>query len=557
MKATTPKPSRNGTSSRQKSVTVPSPSDADSSIDTEETLELRSLVDALHQTQAVIEFELDGTIITANKNFLKTVNYELDELVGRHHRIFVEPDYANSAEYKDFWRRLGAGETISDQFKRLGRDGKEVWIEASYVPILDGDGRPLKVIKFAIDTTEAVLQENINQRYASMSDNSPINITFADTDGVIRYANPTMIRLLEKIEEHLPIRAKDIVGTQIDVFHKNPEYQLGIIRDSKNLPREAQLEIGGEILQLLVSPIHDGKGNYLGPMVTWELATEKIRAQERENEMTANLKKTLEAVDRNSQTLASSAEELSSTAQQMSSTSEETTAQANVATSAAEQVSQNVVTVATSAEEMSASAMEIAKSASEAATVANEAVQVANDTSETVNKLGESSVEIGNVIKVITSIAQQTNLLALNATIEAARAGEAGKGFAVVANEVKELAKQTATATEDIGQKIETIQKTTNGAVDAIGRIGEIINRINDIQNTIASAVEEQTATTNEIARSANEAATGSNEIAKNIANVSQAASNTSQGANSTLTSAKELAKLSAELQEVVASANI
>ena len=189
--------------------------------------------------------------------------------------------------------------------------------------------------------------------------------------------------------------------------------------------------------------------------------------------------------------------------------------------------------------------------------VATEAVKVADDTSATVNKLGESSVEIGNVIKVITSIAQQTNLLALNATIEAARAGEAGKGFAVVANEVKELAKQTATATEDISQRIEAIQKDTGGAVDAIGRIGEIINRINDIQNTIASAVEEQTATTNEIARSANEAATGSTEIARNVSSVSKAAQDTSHGANSTLSAAQELAKLSAELKQVVDVANL
>ena len=147
-----------------------------------------------------------------------------------------------------------------------------------------------------------------------------------------------------------------------------------------------------------------------------------------------------------------------------------------------------------------------------------------NKTNATVAKLGESSAEIGNVIKVITSIAQQTNLLALNATIEAARAGEAGKGFAVVANEVKELAKQTAKATEDISRKIEAIQNDTKGAVEAIAQIGKIINQINDIQNTIASAVEEQTATTGEISRNVAEAAKGSNEIAQNITGVAQAA---------------------------------
>src|SRR5439155_15096531 len=178
---------------------------------------------------------------------------------------------------------------------------------------------------------------------------------------------------------------------------------------------------------------------------------------------------------------------------------------ANVASAAAEQVSRNVTTVSTAAEEMGASIKEIAKNANEAARIATSAVKVAERTNTTVAKLGESSAEIGNVVKVITSIAQQTNLLALNATIEAARAGEAGKGFAVVANEVKELAKQTAKATEDIGRKIVAIQTDTKGAVEAIGRIGAIINQIHDLQNTVASAVEEQTATTNEIGRNVSE----------------------------------------------------
>src|SRR5580698_5222815 len=232
--------------------------------------------------------------------------------------------------------------------------------------------------------------------------------------------------------------------------------------------------------------------------------------------------------------------------------SEETSAQADVVSKAAQAVSQNLQTVATGAEEMGASIKEIAKNATEAAKVATAAVKVAETTTATVSKLGDSSTEIGQVIKVITSIAQQTNLLALNATIEAARAGEAGKGFAVVANEVKELAKETAKATEDISRKIEAIQTDTKGAVEAIGQIGSVIVQINDIQNTIASAVEEQSATTNEISRNLAEAARGSTDITKNITGVAEAAHSTTAGATDTQKAAQSLERMAAELQGLI-----
>jgi methyl-accepting chemotaxis protein len=251
--------------------------------------------------------------------------------------------------------------------------------------------------------------------------------------------------------------------------------------------------------------------------------------------------------------LASSAEELNRVSQQMSSSADETATQANVVSAASEQVSKNIQTVATGADEMSASIKEIAKNTAEATKVAMSAVKTAEATNETIGKLGQSSAEIGQVIKVITSIAQQTNLLALNATIEAARAGEAGKGFAVVANEVKELAKETAKATEDISQKIEAIQGDTKGAVSAIAQIGNVIAQINDIQNTIASAVEEQSATTNEISRNLAEAAKGGVEITRNVTGVAEAARTTTAAATDTQKSAQGLEGLAAELQGLVA----
>jgi methyl-accepting chemotaxis protein len=266
-------------------------------------------------------------------------------------------------------------------------------------------------------------------------------------------------------------------------------------------------------------------------------------------QMRSNLTGLISETSQNASALASSSEELSAVSQQMAGNAEETATQASIVSAASDQVSKNVGSVASASEQMQSSIREIAKNANESARVAKNAVAVAHSTNETVKKLGESSQEIGNVIKVITSIAQQTNLLALNATIEAARAGEAGKGFAVVANEVKELAKQTAKATEEIGQKIEAIQGDTKGAVTAIEEIGAIINQINDIANSIASAVEEQTVTTNEIGRSVSEAAKGVSDIAKNIGGVAVAAKNTTQGANDTQKASHELSQMAARLQ--------
>jgi methyl-accepting chemotaxis protein len=270
------------------------------------------------------------------------------------------------------------------------------------------------------------------------------------------------------------------------------------------------------------------------------------------NKMSGSLKSIILSISENAMQVASASEELNSTSQQITANSEETSAQADVVSKAAQSVSQNLQTVATGAEEMGASIKEIAKNATEAAKVATSAVKVAETTTVTVSKLGDSSTEIGQVIKVITSIAQQTNLLALNATIEAARAGEAGKGFAVVANEVKELAKETARATEDISRKIEAIQTDTKAAVDAIASISGVIHQINDISSTIATAVEEQNATTNEMSRNVSEAANGSGEITSNIARVAEAAQGTTRGATDTQKASQQLVETSTQLRRLV-----
>ncbi len=495
---------------------------------------------AIGKTQAVIEFNLDGTITDANENFLKTLGYTMEEIKGRHHRMFVEPAYGESAEYKQFWRELNEGKFQTAEYKRIGKGGKVVWIQGSYNPIFDLNGKPFKVVKFATNITGRKRSEDAISMVQAI-------IEFS-LDGTVLTANNNFLKTMGYTLEEVKGRHHSLF---IDpVFRETAEYRQ-FWRDLNEGKFQAadykRIAKGGrEVwLQAIYNPIFDADGKPFKVVKNASDITARKIAEEA-------LKVTITAVNHNAQALASSSEELTAVSQQMSSNSEETATQSNVVAAASEQVSKNVATVATSAEEMSASAKEIAKNATEAAKVATQAVKVAFDTNKTVAKLGESSIEIGKVIKVITSIAQQTNLLALNATIEAARAGEAGKGFAVVANEVKELAKQTATATEDISGKIEAIQNDTKAAVTAIDQIGKIINQINDIQNTIASAVEEQTATTNEIARNATEAAKGSTEISKNIANVSIAAKNTTQGANDTLTAATELAKLAADLKRVV-----
>ncbi|MGB9196436.1 MAG: methyl-accepting chemotaxis protein, partial [Terriglobales bacterium] len=394
-----------------------------------------------------------------------------------------------------------------------GKGGKQVWIQASYNPILDLNGKPFKVVKYATDIT---------------AEKNALNAMVADAIMLSKAA----------IEGKLTTRA--------DASQHKGDYRKVVQGVNDTLDAVIKpVQEAGEVLKKIAAGDLKARvvGNYQG---------DHAEIKQNINEMTEGLQTNMQSIAQNAQSLASASEQLQTTSQQMSANAEETSAQANVVSAGAEQVNRNLQTVATGTEEMTASIREIAKSAHESAKVATGAVKVAEDTNQIVSKLGESSTEIGQVIKVITSIAQQTNLLALNATIEAARAGEAGKGFAVVANEVKELAKQTAKATEDISRKIEAIQTDTKSAVGAIGQISEVIRQVNDISNTIATAVEEQNATTNEMARNVGEAAKGSNEISKNISGVAEAAKSTTQGASDSAKAAETLAQMSTELRELV-----
>ncbi|MDP5184700.1 methyl-accepting chemotaxis protein [Blastococcus sp. BMG 814] len=276
-------------------------------------------------------------------------------------------------------------------------------------------------------------------------------------------------------------------------------------------------------------------------------------------EMAASLDETLDAignvlvlVNDSSTRLAAASTQLNAAAEGMRGNAETAAGQADEVVASAGAVASSVDTVATGSSQMESAIREIAHNATEAARVAGQAVSVAENTTKTVGKLGDSSQEIATVIKLINGIAEQTNLLALNATIEAARAGEAGKGFAVVASEVKELAQETARATEDISKRVEAIQADTAGAVDAISQISSVIGEINDFQATIAAAVEEQTATTNEMNRNVAEAASGTQGIAAAISGLAAGTQETNQRVADAQRAAGELARMSGELQEAV-----
>ncbi len=410
-------------------------------------------------------------------------------------------------------------------------------------PIYDGKGKYVgAMLTWDIITQKIEIEKNL-ARIQSMMENAPVNAMLADLDLNLVYLNKKSRETLTKLERLLPKPVDQLIGQSIDIFHKNPIHQRKLLSDERNLPHLAKIHLGDQILELLVSPTYDHNKTYIGPMVTWEVITERVA-----------LAKTLEQTAND---LAAAADELSATATVLSRTSEQTAQQSVHAAANTEEVSKGVQTVATNTEEMVASIKEIARNSSEGANLSRDTLAKTQETNKTILQLGASSQEIGNVIKVISSIAQQTNLLALNATIEAARAGDAGKGFAVVANEVKELAKQTAKATEDITNRIGAIQRDSKGAVDSIGGIASVIEKLNSISMAIAASIEEQTATTNEVARVVKVSNKGVDGIAEVVKSVSAAAKQSSSGASQTMDAAKNLAILADRLKNLVKSIKV
>ena len=463
--------------------------------------ELKAKLDALDKSQAVIEFEMDGTIVGANQNFLAALGYELSEIKGKHHSMFVDPKARDGAEYRAFWENLRRGTFQAGEFHRIGKGGRDVWIQASYNPLLDRSGKPFRVVKFASDITAEKLKNAEFQGQIDAINKAQAVISF-QLDGTILEANQNFL-------DALGYRLDEIKGRHHSMFVEPAYRESSDYRAFWDALRQGRFQAaeykrigkgGREIwIQASYNPIFDAVGR---PFKVVKFATD-ITTQVQERMRRAEVQKGIDV-------------DLGSIGEAIAHANE----QAAAAASASTQTSSNVQAVAAGSEELAQSVAEISRQVVQALEISNAAVSQADRTNETINTLLTATQKIGEVVDLINSIAAQTNLLALNATIEAARAGEAGRGFAVVASEVKNLATQTSKATDEIGSQIAEVQNNTREAVGAIGAISQTISRINEISTNIATAVEQQEAVTREMSSNMHTAAVGVDTITKGMKDI-------------------------------------
>ncbi len=477
---------------------------------------------AFMKSQAIIEFSMDGTILSANDNFLKAMGYRIEDIKGKHHSIFVTEAYRNSEEYRQFWDRLREGRFDVAEYLRIGKGGREVWIQASYNPVLDNNGRPLKVVKIATDVTDQKLRAAESEGQIAAINRAQAVIHF-DLKGTVLDANENFLKVMG-------YRLDEIRGQHHSIFvepdYRNSaeyrEFWAALARGEFQIAEYKRIGKGGKEvwIQASYNPIFDASGK---PHEVVKFATDvtaQVLERLRREKVQAGISRDLE--------------EITTAITEVSHLAVDTAA-------ASTQTSSNVQVVATGAEELVASVGEINHQVHLALEVSQEAVRKAEETTDIVSGLSAAAQRIGDVVGLINQIASQTNLLALNATIEAARAGEAGKGFAVVATEVKTLAAQTSNATKEIGTQIAAVQASTGGAVGAIEQIAGIIGQINMISTGIAGAMNEQSAVVRDIAQNMQSAAGSVDTITQNTSTIASAASQVDQSAQSVREAARSL----------------